>query len=265
MSNIDKKISVITIVKNGIPYIKSAIKSFNLQNYSNKELVIIYSSSKDGTEEYLKTLNQENIIIKKDEISKNRYGAINLGIKTLSGEIFGILHSDDVFYSENILSIVSKNINKDVDCLYGNIIFSETNNLNKIKRIWKSNKFKKNSLKYGWMPPHTSIFMKTKFVKNNFYNEEFFISSDYHFILNIFNNNKIKIKFIDEFITIMRMGGDSTKLKNFYIKLAEDLKVCKIFFKNHYICVALKIIRKIFQIQILNKTINNNYINTLNT
>ena len=61
----DKKISVITIVKNGMPFIKSTVKSFNLQNYSNKELIIIYSDSEDGTENYLKNLKQDNIIIEK--------------------------------------------------------------------------------------------------------------------------------------------------------------------------------------------------------
>ena len=105
------KISVVTIVKNGLPFIKSAIKSFNLQNYPNKELIIVYGKSTDGTEEFLKSIEQNNITIKQDIKSNNRYAAINLGIKNMTGDIFGILHSDDIFFSENTLSIIAKNMN----------------------------------------------------------------------------------------------------------------------------------------------------------
>ena len=78
----NKKISIITVVKNGMPFLKSAVKSFNLQKYDNKELIIVYSPSKDGTEEYLESLNYPNIIIKKDLHSKTKFGSINLGISS---------------------------------------------------------------------------------------------------------------------------------------------------------------------------------------
>ena len=76
----NKKISIITVVKNGMPYLKDSIKSFNLQNYQNKELIIVYSHSNDKTEEFLNKLDQKNIIIKKDERSKTMYGSIINGI-----------------------------------------------------------------------------------------------------------------------------------------------------------------------------------------
>ena len=65
MTEVKNKISVVTIVKNGLPFIKSAIKSFNLQNYPNKELIIVYGKSTDGTEEFLKSIEQNNITIKR--------------------------------------------------------------------------------------------------------------------------------------------------------------------------------------------------------
>ena len=141
MNEINKKISVITVVKNGMPFVKSAIKSFTLQTYQNKEMIIVYSPSNDGTEEYLKNIKEENIIVKKDVTSKNRYGSINVGIDLSKGEIFGLLHSDDVFYNEKILDLISKNISNEIDLIYGDILYSETHNLKKIKRVWKSSKF----------------------------------------------------------------------------------------------------------------------------
>jgi glycosyltransferase involved in cell wall biosynthesis len=54
------KISIITAVKNGMPFLKDAIKSFELQKYRNKELIIVYSKSIDGTENYINTLSKKN-------------------------------------------------------------------------------------------------------------------------------------------------------------------------------------------------------------
>ena len=47
------KISIITVVKDGMPYLQSCIKSFDLQKYPNKEHIIIFSKSKDATYSFL--------------------------------------------------------------------------------------------------------------------------------------------------------------------------------------------------------------------
>ena len=90
------KISIITVVKNGMPFLKDAIKSFELQKYKDKELIIVYSKSSDGTENYIKSLVKRNYKIIKDN-SNSRYKAINRGIKKSNGKIIGLLHSDDIF------------------------------------------------------------------------------------------------------------------------------------------------------------------------
>ena len=261
----DKKISIITVVKNGMPFLKSAVKSFKLQDYTNKELIIVYAQSKDETESYLNSLNDENIKIKKDENSKTKFGSINIGIKLSSGEIFGLLHSDDVFYNKNTLTEISKNFEDKINCLYGNVLFSKVNNISKINRIWISGKFKKENLKFGWMPPHTSIFLRKNFIINNkeIYNEDYPISGDYYFVLKILNNPELNIKYLNLFITIMRAGGDSTNIKNLIQKFVEDVKISRLFFKHYLICISLKIFQKIFQIKIFTKQMYSSYIDEL--
>ena len=66
----NNKISIITVVKNGMPFLKTSIKSFRMQTYINKELIIVFAPSQDGTEEYLNTINDKNIIVKKDKFQK---------------------------------------------------------------------------------------------------------------------------------------------------------------------------------------------------
>ena len=98
------------------------------------------------------------------------------------------------------------------------------------------------------MPPHTSLFIRNNILKNNLYEEGYPISGDYLFVLKLFNNHNIKIKFLNEYTTIMRVGGDSTKLKNFIKKLNEDFLIAKKFFKFPYLVVLMKIISKLISL-----------------
>ncbi len=104
------KISIITVVKDGMPYLQSCIKSFDLQKYPNKEHIIIFSKSKDTTYSFLMKNKKKNRFIFHDKVSKNKWGAINLGLKLAKGDIIGLLHSDDVFYQNNTLTLVKKKI-----------------------------------------------------------------------------------------------------------------------------------------------------------
>lgn len=243
------KISVVTVVKNGYPYIKDSINSFISQDYQNKELIIVCSKSSDKTEEYLKNLNQKFKLIY-DYNSKNMYGSINIGIKNTSGQIFCLLHSDDIFDGKNILSSVSEEYKKNnFKMLYGDIKFSKRNNINKIVRFWRSGNFEYTKLKFGWTPPHTSIFLEKSAVIDNWYSTDFSISSDYDYILNLIIKKKILPFYFKKNLVIMRNGGSSTKITKLLIKLFEDIKIARKYFKYFFlITVFFKIVRKINQI-----------------
>jgi glycosyltransferase len=254
------KVSIITVVKNGMPFLKDAIKSFELQEYKNKELVIVYSKSNDGTESYVKSLLKRNYKIIKDN-SNNRYNAINKGIKKSNGNIVGLLHSDDIFFNNQTLSDVCINI-KNYDIVYGGVYFAERNNLKKIRRIWNPANFKKNSISLGWTPPHVGTFMKKLvFKKVGYYSYKYMISSDYDFLLRVILSNKFKIKSTNKFHNIMRLGGDSTNIKKLFLKLKDDFSIIKKHNLNIFVLVY-KILSKIIQIK--KKNINNNYINKFN-
>jgi glycosyltransferase involved in cell wall biosynthesis len=255
------KISIIMVVKNGMPYLKDAIKSFELQKYKDKELILVYSKSNDGTENYIKSLSKKNYKIIKDN-SNNRYKAINKGIKKSNGRIIGLLHADDIFFNSQILCDIFVHIEK-YDIVYGGIYFAERNNLKKIKRIWEPKDLKKNSTIFGWTPPHVSTFMKKiVFNKIGYYSEKYIISGDYDFLLRIMHSNKFKIKSTNKFHNIMRLGGDSTNINKIFLKLKEDYLIIKKHNLNIFTLI-LKILSKISQIN-KNKIINNNYINKFN-
>ena len=257
------KISVITVVKNGMPYLKTAIESVNKQkNINNSEHIVVYSSSEDTTEEFLKA--QSNIQVIFDNSSKNKFGSINKGIIQATGDIIGLLHSDDIFYNEYTLSEINNSFQQGYDVVYGNILFCKKNNIREISREWVSSNFDIKKLKYGWMPPHTSIFINSKVLKENLYDEEYPISGDYLFILKLLNLPNLKIKYLNKNITIMRDGGDSTKINNIYKKFKEDINIAKRFFKFPLIVIFLKVILKLKQLKFSKNLISNNYIDNLN-
>ncbi len=251
------KISIVTLVKNGMPFIEDSINSFNLQKYSNKELIVVYSNSEDNTYKLLKTNKYiDKVII--DNNSKSLYGSLNKGIEKTSGDLIGILHSDDIFYDEYVLSRIAKKfLEKNFDIGYGDIIISKSLRPQKIIRIWKSEKFKISKLTFGWMPPHVSIFINKK-LKNEKYLENLKISSDYQYIIKIFKKYK-KIEFFNFYTTIMRSGGLSNS--NILLKLKEDIIVAKKIFKFSKLTIFFKISRKLNQFVILNRKIKlSNYL-----
>jgi glycosyltransferase len=176
-----------------MPHLVDAVNSFLKQDYQNKELIIIYSKSSDFTLEYIKKIknNNKNIKLFIDKYSTNKFGSLNLAIKKADGEILGLLHADDIFFSnDTIKSVVNSYKTFSFDICYGDIIISKRNNLFSIVRLWKSKNFYKKKLNYGWMPPHTSIFLSRNVYKKFYYNVSFSISSDYDYILKIFNHSK---------------------------------------------------------------------------
>ena len=256
------KITIITVVKNGMPYIEDSINSFQSQIYNNKELVIVYAKSTDGTENFLK--NNKNKIDKLilDTNSPNKYGSINLGIKKATGDIIGVLHADDFFTNRNILEKIAYIHDKDksIDLTYGNVLFCKRNNVNKISRYWKSNNYKKNSINKGWMPPHTTLFINKKIYRKLKYSNKYNISADYELIIKLFSK-KINSKYIDLNIVVMRLGGISTSIKNLLEKTFEDIKVLKSFNKNYFKLIPYKILSKLNQLFVGKfKTFNTNEI-----
>ena len=242
---------------NSMPYIVSSIESFRRQSYKRKELIIVYSKSKDNTEHYLKSIKDKNI--KKFKLNGSIYKALNFGIIKAKGEIVGVLHSDDIFYSQETLKqVVNKFKQRESEIVYGNILFSKKNNLLKISRIWDNINISKD---YD-IPPHTGTFIKRKIYKKIKYNENYKISADTELLIRIFKK-KLKTSYLNKYITIMRTGGLSTNIFFFLKKTKEDLKI----FKGHnltFFDYILKIFSKKKQILLSKNTKKTKYLKILN-
>ena len=242
------KISIITITFNSAKTIQRALESVLSQTYPDIEHVIVDGASSDGTKEIIEAYAKKHQNVRwKSEKDSGIYNALNKGIAMATGDIIGFLHSDDVFFSpDSIGQIAHAFTDKSVDVVYGDLLYCSGE---KVIRRWRSNPFSPSSLKFGWMPPHPTVYVRREVYQQvGEYDEWFRISADYDMMLRIFTAG-YKSQYIPKVLVCMETGGASNKnTKARLSKTQEDYIVLK---KNHvgagYLTVACKQLRKIKQ------------------
>ncbi|MFZ4739781.1 MAG: glycosyltransferase family 2 protein [Bacteroidales bacterium] len=204
------KISIITATFNSSATISDCINSVNQQSYENIEHIIIDGASTDNTIEIINSIpNRIKMII--SEPDKGIYDAMNKGIELATGDIIGILNSDD-FYIDNtaLKKIVDIFKSKNIDSLYTNLYIVAATDTNKIIRKCRYCKFNPELFKWGWHPPHPTFFVKKEvYQKYGDFNINLDVSADFELLLRFLYKNKISTFFWDEFILKMRNGGES--------------------------------------------------------
>ncbi len=244
------KVSIITITYNSEQTIENTIQSVLNQTYKNIEYIIIDGLSSDKTlsiiDKYKNSISK--IVSEKDN---GLYDALNKGIAIATGDVIGLIHSDDFFIDNNVIQdYVSVFTKTNADAVYANLYYVEKDNTNKITRKWKSGNYTLNAFKWGWMPPHPTFFVKKDcYAKYGGFNMHLKTAADYELMLRFIHKQKIKLSYLNKFTVKMRVGGKSNiTLKNRINANLEDRKAwelnqCKPFWFTLY----LKPLRKIVQ------------------
>ncbi len=245
------KISIITVVYNSEVTIEDTIKSVIDQNYLNKEFIIVDGLSIDNTpkiiSKYIKHIN-----VYKSENDFGIYDAMNKGINLATGDIIGILNSDDVYQDTNVLSEVMSCFNNDpdLDILYGNLVYVKNSDLNIIVRKWRTTPYYPNFFENGNVAPHPTLFVRSNvYKKAGLFNLKYKFASDYDFMLRIFKKHNFKSLFLDKVLVRMRLGGATNKnLINIFYgnkEIIESWKNNKLKFPPQFI--FLKILKRLNQ------------------
>ncbi|MBU0683376.1 MAG: glycosyltransferase [Candidatus Omnitrophica bacterium] len=224
------KVSIITDVLNSENTLEESILSVLNQDYENIEYIIVDGWSTDGT---LKIIDKYMKGISKfiSEPDKNHFDAMNKGIRLASGDIIGFLHADDIFADNFVIrKIAEEFIRKDIDCVWGDLLYVDKEDTDKIVRWWKSSEYKKDLFRKGWMPAHPTFFVKREvYEKHGNFNLDLPIAGDYEIMLRFLYKCGIKGSYIPEVLVKMRLGGLSNQnLKNIIQKSGEDLKAWQI-------------------------------------
>ena len=242
------KISIITVVFNNEKIIRQTIESVLSQKNIDLEYIIIDGASNDNT---LNIINEyiDKISLVISEKDKGIYDAMNKGLELATGDIIGILNSDDIFYDDYILSNIHLEFlsNSSIDIIYGNILYVDYNNTDKVIRNWISKDYSHTFFKYANVPPHPSTFVKKiVYQKSGNYNQKYHNASDYDFLFRILEIHKFKSKYINAYFVKMRMGGASNKsIKN---RILQNLAIIKIWNDNN-----VSIPLYFFPIKLINK------------
>jgi len=242
------KITIITVTYNSAESIRETLESMARQSHKDVEHIIIDGGSTDKTLSIIEQY-KENIAILVSEKDNGIYDAMNKGCALAHGEIIGFLNSDDTYANDHILEHIAEAFNKQkCDVLYGNLIYKSNHDKN--IRYWKSNAFRKNSLKYGWMAPYPTLYCKKQvYDMIGHFDTQFNISADYDFILRTFSQSTLKFYHLPVVMINMTIGGASNgsfhKILN---KSHEDWIAIK---KNHIgsiVTLIAKNVRKISQL-----------------
>lgn len=223
------KISIITVVWNNKDTIKYAIKSVLNQSYENIEYIIIDGASTDGTVEIVQSYG-DKISRFISEPDKGLYDAMNKGINLATGDIVGMLNSDDFYINEFVIEKIVKEFqSKNVDSVFADLVFVKPENIDKTVRYYDSSHFSPKKFAYGWMPAHPTFFVKRKcYEKYGVFKTDYKISADYELLTRFLAKNKISYSYIKKPIVKMRMGGASTSgIKSNYILNKEIIRACK--------------------------------------
>ena len=222
------KISIITVVRNNKATIRDAIDSVLAQTYKDIEYIIIDGASSDGTVEVIESY-KDQITKFVSEPDEGLYNAMNKGIALASGDIVGILNSDDFYIDEFVIEKVIKEFKeKEVDSVYADLVFVKPKNLQKVLRYYDSSHFTPEKFAYGWMPAHPTFFVKKEiYDRYGVFREDLKIAADFDILARFLFTYRISYSYMQEVLIKMRIGGVSTSFSSIWINNMEQLQVCK--------------------------------------
>lgn len=242
------KVSIITSCYNREATIRESIESVLSQVYNDIEYIVVDAKSTDKT---LDIINEykDRITTIISEPDNGMYEGINKGIKLATGDIIGLLHSDDVFYADDTISRIANEIKRTKSQLvYGNGIFVKPSNMNHIMRDWISGQYIPSKITRGWLPLHTTVFAKRQvFDIVGYYDERYKISADSDWLIRCLYKANLKVAYINDYIVRMRMGGASTSFRLTKAKWKEDLNLYHRHGLNPFFSLTCKVLSKIPQ------------------
>jgi len=226
------KISIITATYNSGKTLRDTIESILCQTYGDFEHLIIDGGSKDDTLEIIKEYEPKynGRLRWISEPDKGLYDAMNKGIGMATGDVVGILNSDDFYTSDKILEILSSALEESgADAVYGDVHFVNDDNLDKCVRYYSSKGFRRWKMRLGWMPAHPSFYCKRSvYERYGAFDISFKIGADFENLLRLIFVNKIKTVYVSVDCVAMRTGGVSTQgMKSHRQILSDHLKAYK--------------------------------------
>lgn len=221
------KVSIITTCFNRKGTIRAAIESVLGQTYEDIEYIIVDGGSTDGSREIIEEYRDRvaKIIFEPD---RGMYEGLNKGVRAATGDVVAVCHSDDRLYSPNTVRLMVETLQRtNADMAYADGLYLRRRSQKKDEpaRVWKSGNCSLWKLRCGWLPLHTTCYIrKSVYDSTELYDESYGIAADTKFLLDILYRKKIKTTYVPQFVVKMWMGGNSTDSNHFQHMWNEDLR-----------------------------------------
>lgn len=247
------KVSIITVAYNSASTLGDAIRSVLSQTYSDIEYIVVDGASDDATKDII--LQYESAFQGRlkwvSEKDSGIYDAMNKGIRMATGDVVGILNSDDYFTSRVVVErLVAEFADDSIDAVYGDVHFIRDGYPEKCIRYYSSKHFRPFWLRFGFMPAHPSFYCRKEvFDRSGLYKTDYAIGSDYEMMVRLFYIHHIKTKYLSMDFVTMRTGGASTRNIRSRLKLIrDDVRGCR---ENgvytNALMISFKFLYKIFE------------------
>lgn len=206
------KISIITATWNSGATLRDTLESVLQQSYTNYEILIIDGGSSDNThdivEEYIPKFDGRlHWHTGKD---KGLYDAMNKGIARATGDIIGILNSDDFYADSDVLSRIAEEC-RNVEAVYGDLDFVDASDTSRVVRQWRGSQHRPGAFLKGWHPAHSTFYARRKcYERLGGFDISFDVSADFELMLRFLEANRLSNRYIPHTFVKMRMGGEST-------------------------------------------------------
>ncbi|PZR30467.1 MAG: glycosyl transferase [Azospira oryzae] len=222
-------ISLITVSYNSAATLAHTIASVRNQDYKDIEYIVVDGASKDNT---LSIIRQNEDVINKwiSEPDKGIYDAMNKALRMATGEVVGIINSDDFYHADNILSQIANAFeDENVDAVFGDLVFVDSANLDKVVRTYSSRGWHPGKFARGFMPAHPTFFVRKKFYDQfGLFKTDYRIAADYELLIRFLYVNKLRYHYLPLTMVTMRRGGASTGgIKSTIILNDEIIRACR--------------------------------------
>jgi glycosyltransferase involved in cell wall biosynthesis len=204
------KVSIITAVYNATSTIEECIRSIRGQTHPSIEYIVIDGDSDDGTNETLQQY-REHIDQYISEPDDGIFDAMNKGIELATGDVVGILNADDFYADERVIRRVSDTLEeRDVASVYGDLVYVDKDSPEEIVRYWRAGYYERGRFRWGWMPPHPTVFFRRELYEEyGTFDPTLDVSADYELCLRFLYRHGASAAYLPEVLVHMRTGGNS--------------------------------------------------------
>ena len=235
------KVTIITACYNRKGTIDGAIHSVLEQDYPDIEYLIVDGASTDGSVEYIQELLNHEATEGKTELIRRHaretrffsepdhgmYEALNKGMRRATGDVIGLVHSDDSLINHQIVSEYVKCFDLTAaDLVYGDGEFVDEKDTKKVMRLWVSGNFRRWKVRFGWLPLHPTVYIRRAALNPDvLYDEQYRMAADTKFLIYYLHEYPLRICYLPQNAIRMRMGGLSTNPKHRRRMFLEDVKI----------------------------------------